>query len=517
LIIDQVGGRRLIGAYSVDSLPGRVWRNLAQGVKRVRLMRDQVLLCINGRRHLVSQRLALLSLSDYLRHELGLVGTKIVCSEGDCGACTVLVGRPREGRLRYHSVDSCIQFMFQLDGTHVVTVEGLSPGGRLNAVQQAMVECHGSQCGFCTPGFVVAMTGMLEDCGRLAEADMRYGLTGNLCRCTGYTPIMDAGLRLDADTHLRLEEMYPSAAMLAEFAKTAEDNLELSAICEQRQHLLFSPTDVGSAVDFLGTHPEATIIAGATDVGVRINKSHILPETILDLNRLAELEEVSVANDRLVLGARASWTAIEGLCQRLVPQFHEIVSIFGSPQIRNVGTIGGNIVNASPIADSLPFLFVMEAELELKSSAGTRRVDINDFYRAYKQLDLKPGELLTRVLVPLPEEDEILRLYKVTRRRDLDISSFTAAIRMRVDRHMISEAKIAYGAVGPTILRARRTEEFLGGQPFNEETMRQAGDIAVDEVTPISDVRGSADYRYQLTRNVLLKFYHQQQPAILVA
>jgi xanthine dehydrogenase small subunit len=480
-------------------------------------MRDQVLLYINGRRQRVASRLALQSLSDYLRHELGLVGTKIVCSEGDCGACTVLIGRPHEGRLRYHSVDSCIQFMFQLDGTHVVTVEGLAPGGRLSDVQQAMIDCHGSQCGFCTPGFVVAMAGMLEDCDRLGEADMRYGLTGNLCRCTGYVPIMDAGRGVTAETHLRVEELYPSAPMLAEFAKFAGDHLELSAECGGRRHLLFSPTDLHSAVEFLAAHPEATLVAGATDLGVRFNKSHTLPETILDLNRLAELEQVSIEEDRMVLGARASWTTVEGLCQRLVPQFHEIVSIFGSPQIRNVGTIGGNVVNASPIADSLPFLCVMEALLELTSLAGTREVNINDFYRGYKQLDLAAGELLTRVTAPLPEEDEILRLYKVSRRRDLDIASFTAAVRLRLDGGVIAEAKIAYGAVGPMVIRARRTEEFLSGRPFTEETMRLAGDVAVDEVSPISDVRGSADYRYQLTRNVLLKFYHQQQPAILVA
>jgi xanthine dehydrogenase small subunit len=480
-------------------------------------MRDQVLLYINGRQHQVASRLALLSLSDYLRHELGLVGTKIVCSEGDCGACSVLVGRPNEGRLRYLSVDSCIQFMFQLDGTHVVTVEGLSPGGQLSAVQQAMVDCHGSQCGFCTPGFVVAMTGMLEDCSRLGEADMRYGLTGNLCRCTGYTPIMESGFGVDSATHMRLEEMYPSAPLLAQLAESSGDNIELTADCGGQRHTLFSPTDVRSAVDFLAAHAQATIVAGATDIGVRINKSHALPETILDLNRLAELETVSVENDRLVLGARASWTALEGLCQRLLPQFHEVVTVFGSPQIRNVGTIGGNIVNASPIADSLPFLHVMEAELELTSQSGTRLVNINDFYLGYKQLDLEPGELLTRVFVPLPDDGEIVRLYKVSRRRDLDISSFTAAIRLRLVGHTIADAKIAYGAVGPTVVRARRTEDFLCGQTFAEDTMRQAGDIAVDEVTPISDVRGSADYRYQLTRNVLLKLYHQEQPAVLVA
>ena len=480
-------------------------------------MRDQVLLHINGCPHQVASRQALLSLSDFLRHELGLVGTKIVCSEGDCGACTVLIGRVRDGRLQYQSVDSCIQFMFQLDGTHVVSVEGLSPDGQLSAVQQAMVDCHGSQCGFCTPGFVVAMAGMLEERERLDEAEMRYGLTGNLCRCTGYIPIIEAGAALDDQAHRRLEELYPSAPMLAEFAKTAGDPIELSATCGDRQHLLFSPVDVDSAVDFLGAHPEASIVAGATDLGVRINKTHAVPETILDLNRLTELEGVSVAADRLVLGARASWTAVEEACQSLVPQFHEIVTLFGSPQIRNVGTIGGNIINASPIADSLPFLYVMDAELELTSSRGARLVNINDFYRGYKQLDLEPGELLTRVIVPLPAEDELLRLYRVSRRRDLDIASFTAAIRLRLDGNSIATAAIAYGAVGPTIIRARQTEDFLRGQPFTEATMRRAGELAVDEVSPISDVRGSADYRYQLTRNVLLKFYHEQQPSVRVA
>ncbi len=480
-------------------------------------MRDSLLLYINGRRRLVASRQALLSLSDFLRLELGLVGTKIVCSEGDCGACTVLVGRMSDGRLVYQSVDSCIQFMFQLDGAHVVSVEGLSPGGELGAVQQSMVDCHGSQCGFCTPGFVMSMAGMLEEKPRLDEADMRYGLTGNLCRCTGYTPIIEAGTAIDAKAHRRLEEMYPSAPMLAEFAKTAEDTVELSATRGDQRHLLCSPTTVEAAVDFLGAHPEATVVAGATDIGVRINKTRNLPATILDLNRLGDLQDVCVETDRLVLGARASWTVVEKLCETRVPQLHEILTLFGSPQIRNVGTIGGNIINASPIADSLPFLHVMDAELELSNSRGVRLVNINDFYRGYKELDLEPGELLTRVAVPLPGEDELLRLYKVSRRRDLDISSFTAAIRMRIDGKSIASVAIAFGAVGPTIIRPRQTEKFLRGQPFTEETMLQAGELAVGEVSPISDVRGSADYRYQLTRNVLLKFFHEQQPAVRVA
>jgi len=480
-------------------------------------MRDHVLLYINGRRRSVAARQALLSLSDYLRLELGLVGTKIVCSEGDCGACTVLVGRPHEGGLRYQSVDSCIQFMFQLDGTHVVSVEGLALDGELCAVQQSMVDCHGSQCGFCTPGFVMSMAGMLEDKPQLDEAEMRYGLTGNLCRCTGYTPIVDAGTAIDTKAHRRLDEMYPAAPMLSEFAKLAEDPVEISASRGDQQHLLFSPTKVDAAVSFLEEHPAATVVAGATDIGVQINKSLKLPETILDLNRLGDLQRVRVEHDHLALGARASWTAVEDLCQTHVPQLHEILTLFGSPQIRNVGTIGGNIINASPIADSLPFLHVMEAELELCGSGGSRRVNVNDFYLGYKQLDLKPGELLTQVYVPLPCETELLQLYKVSRRRDLDISSFTAAIRLQLDGRSIASAAIAFGAVGPTIIRPRQTEKFLQGQPFTEETMIQAGELAIDEVMPISDVRGSADYRYQLTRNVLLKFYHEQQPTVRVA
>jgi xanthine dehydrogenase small subunit len=200
-----------------------------------------------------------------------------------------------------------------------------------------------------------------------------------------------------------------------------------------------------------------------------------------------------------------------------VPEFHKIISVFGGPQIRHVGTIGGNIANASPIADSLPFLYVTEAVLELASAIGRRAVNVNDFYLGYKQLDLRPGELITRIRVPLPAEDELFKLYKVSRRRDLDISTFTAAIRVRLDDETIGDAAVAFGGVGPTVIRARRTETFLRGQPFSEETLGHAGGIAIEEIAPISDVRGAADYRYQLTRNIFLKFYHEAQPPAFVA
>ena len=229
------------------------------------------------------------------------------------------------------------------------------------------------------------------------------------------------------------------------------------------------------------------------------------------------MESLELDGNTIVSGARATWRQFEVQTRDLVPQFHEIVSIFGSPQIRHVGTIGGNIINASPIADSLPFLFVCDAQLELCSQSGTRTVPINNFYRGYKQFDLQPGELLTKIRIPLPDSNSHLRLYKVSRRRDLDISTFTAAIAMKLDGDQIEFASIAYGAVGPVVLRLPKTEEFLSGKVFSVDIMKAAGDVAVGEITPITDVRGGQDFRLQLARNVLEKFYHETASKGVVA
>jgi xanthine dehydrogenase small subunit len=314
--------------------------------------------------------------------------------------------------------------------------------------------------------------------------------------------------------------------MLVELERLRADPVTLHAEWFGEPHIAACPTTLAGALDFLAEHPTATIVAGATDIGVRVNKSGRFPPVILDLNRIPGLDGVRIENNTLIAGARASWTSLLATCHSApssrpsggaaAPEFARILSTFGAPQIRHVGTIGGNIANASPIADAIPFLYVMEATLTLArfASAGrsTREVNINNFYRGYKKLDLQPGELITEVRISLPDVDEHLRLYKVTRRRDLDISGFTAAIRLRLSENdEISHASIALGAVGPTVLRPRRTEQFLIGKPLSEETMQAAGDLAVEEITPIDDVRGSANYRRQLTRNVFMKFYYQTQ------
>jgi xanthine dehydrogenase small subunit len=352
-------------------------------------LRDHVVLVVNGQRREVRGGDCFLNLADYLRYRLGLVGTKVVCSEGDCGSCTVLVGRVRGDSLSYQPLDSCIRFLFQLDGRHVVTVEGLTFDGELTPVQQAMVHCHGSQCGFCTPGFVMAMTALCEEQSQqpFDEQAWRQGLTGNLCRCTGYTPILEAGRKAVEGHSSRLNELYPAEPLVRKLGRLSAETLDLRAQSLAGERRAYCPATLEEALAFRATHPTAKVVAGATDVGVQWNKRTIEPSLLLDLNRITELEGVTVAENGdgrcLLAGARATWTELLEVCQSEIPEFAGIVSVFGSPQIRHIGTIGGNLINASPIADSLPFLFVMDAELELASSAGVRRVSINRVFQGY--------------------------------------------------------------------------------------------------------------------------------------
>ncbi len=474
--------------------------------------RDHLVLFINGKRHDVAGRDAFLTLSDYLRQRSGMVGTKIVCSEGDCGACSVLVGKVDQatGRLTYRVIDSCIQFMYQLDRTHVVTVEGLKRNGLLSPIQDAMVKHHGSQCGFCTPGFITTMTGMLEGDGHdrqspLSRDELSHGLSGNLCRCTGYLQILDAGCAVDPGKTARLCELYPEEPIAEQFTDLHQDYVVIS----DSKRVVAIPSDLDAAVAFKAEHPSCTVVAGATDIGVQHNKGKIAPSEVLCLANVDEIQSLERNDGRLTIGAGATWSQIEREVKELVPPFHDILTVFGSPQIRNSGTIGGNIANASPIADSLPFLFVTETELELVGPAGSRRVNINDFYTGYKKFDLKADELIACVHVPLPTDLQTLKLYKVSRRRDLDISTFTAAVLMELDNStgVIKTIRIAMGGVAPVVLRLPKTEAFLAGKPLAEEVFQEAGRLARTEVAPISDVRGSADFRLQLAENILSKFY----------
>ena len=479
-------------------------------------MRDFLHLFINGKPYHVSGSHAFMTLSDFLREELRLTGTKIVCREGDCGACSVLVGRPVGGKspLVYRAIDSCIAFLYQLDGTHVVSVEGLGNTHHLSPVQEAMVRCHGSQCGYCTPGFVMTLHGLFEEYAEdpgseLSTDALRVGLSGNLCRCTGYVQIMEAAQSIDSKEAVRVNQLFPSGPIADSLQSADQEDVMLSANEDGLIKTLYLPRSLGQALTFKADNVDARVVTGATDVGVQYNHGYPTGATVLSLSNIADLAKVEVVDQNLMIGSSANWTEIISRTDPLYPEFANLLLRFGSPQIRNMGSIGGNLANASPIADCLPFLYVIDAKLALVSSEGRRVVDVKDFYQGYKQIDLRPSELIESVVCPLLAADERLKLCKVSKRRDMDISTFTAAMRLTIQQGTIMKASVALGGVGPTVIRASSCESVLIGAPFSIDVMRAAGVAAREEIRPITDVRGSDRYRGQLAENVFVKWFHE--------
>lgn len=469
-------------------------------------MRDYIRLFINGHEHQIHGTRIFATLADYLRTDAGQTGTKIVCAEGDCGACSVLL---RCGD-RFVAVNSCIQAIGQLDEAEIVTIEGIGaagghgrePVGR--AVQDSMANWHGSQCGYCTPGFVVTMAGLFEGRDRVTEREVREGLTGNLCRCTGYEPIIKAACAIDAGPMARVGDLYPPHA---------RDGAPV--LIDAGDRTFAAPVTLVEAIRFKAAHPGCTIVQGGTDVGVWVNKRGYGAPALLSLSKIRELDDLRADGDSIVVGANVTLSQLEAATAERIPELHRLLGIFGSPQIRNAGTLIGNIANGSPIGDTLPYLFAAGAVLRLAGTGGTREVPVSAFYLGYKKFDLRADEIITGVRVPCVASafdsgtgtGEILKLYKVSRRKDLDISAFTAAIRLQVRSTHIDSATIVYGGVAPVVMRLPETEAFLRGKPAVLATFREAGAIARREIAPISDVRGSRDYRLQLAENILGKFY----------
>ncbi|HXI11987.1 MAG TPA: FAD binding domain-containing protein [Thermoanaerobaculia bacterium] len=471
-------------------------------------MPPSLLFYLNGREITVDGNDAFQTVAHFVRG-LGETGTKLVCEEGDCGSCSVLVGRPEGDAIVYRPINSCIQFVYQMAGAHIVTVEGIGRRKELHPVQQAMVACHGAQCGFCTPGFIVAMCSLFESRQNPDEIDVRNALTGNLCRCTGYEPIIKAAMSVDPATVRTMNERYPPNNLLPRLREATHNSLLIEA-----DRRFFAPVTVAEAVRFKADNLGTIIVQGATDVGVLHNKRGFDPPVVMNLSRIPALREIALSAESnpgeaqtLEIGATVTLSELEPFFREHLPQFARILHLFGAPQIRNAGTLAGNIANGSPIADTLPFLYVMGASVELTGTAGVRRIGIESLYLGYRKLDLRPDEIITRIFLPLPAAGEILELYKVSKRRHLDISTITAAIRLGQSRDGVTEARIAFGGVGPTVVRLRATEQFLIGKTISRETLRAAGAIAREEISPISDVRGSADFRRQLTQNIFSKLY----------
>ena len=438
------------------------------------------------------------TLLDWLRTARGLTGTKEGCNEGDCGACTVMVTGP-DGVPR--ALNACILVVPQLQGRAVRTVEGLAaPDGTPHPVQAALVAHHGSQCGFCTPGIAVALA-CAHTTGATDHADR---IAGNLCRCTGYAPILRAA---------RAAETAPVPAHLATETLTAFDAPQISSGGTGGRQPPASdplrPTDLDSFADWYAANPDATLIAGATDVGLWVTKQMRDLPKVAYLAGLAGLRGIEVTDTHIRIGAGATLNDLRPVMEAHHPAFAELIRRYGSDQVRNAATVGGNIANGSPIGDSPPPLIALGATLHLRQGRDRRTLPLEDFFLAYGRQDRQPGEFVEAVTIP--RQPDRLRVWKVSKRFDQDISGLCGAFRITVDSGTVTEARIAFGGMAATPKRARAVEDALTGRPWTEATVRAAMGAFADDYQPISDMRASAAYRLEVARNLLMRCWLADQ------
>lgn len=475
---------------------------------------------VNNKRVDVEDVAADMTLLQYLRSQQHLVGTKEGCASGDCGACTVLVGRQsaRAG-LVFREENACICPLGSLHGCTVVTVEGLaSSADELHPVQAAMVECHASQCGFCTPGFVMALTGLyLERGAELAQADVGVqraavleAISGNLCRCTGYRPIVEAGilsLKKPARVASFVQEWHPDAPLAGTVGVA---DVGANKILSKNASCFWRPTSEPELQALLAEYPQARLVAGGTDLMLEVTQQYKALPQLIEISQIASMTALDIAGAEIALGAAATYTHIEKQLRALAPEFVALLARVGSRQIRNRGTLGGNIANASPIADTPPYFLVMDAELEIGNAQGEyRREAIAQFYRDYKKTTLAAGEYLARIFIKREQLQRPIKLFKISKRYEDDISAVMGAFSWSgAATNLFS---IAFGGMAGIPKRATAAEQFLSANKWcdagavDEAILAQACELLRSEFAPMSDVRASADYRMAMACNLLKK------------
>jgi len=437
---------------------------------------------------------------DWLRTRARLTGTKEGCAEGDCGACTIVLGRERNGSLRYEAVNSCLMLLPQIANCEVLTVEGLAaPDGTLHPVQQALLDADATQCGFCTPGFVMAMFAFHHG-GEGADASLIHeAMAGNLCRCTGYRSIVEACRRIAPG---------PADRFVAQEAATGAALASLPACNSYGAdgQVFLRPRSLGELFAALAQYPDALLLAGGTDLGLRASKEREAFPVVIALDAVNELATIATGPDMLELGGAVTYTQALAHIDRHFPSFGALVRRIGSRQIRNLGTIAGNLVTASPIGDTIACLIALEAAVRLLSRAGERIVTVESFVTGYRKTALRPGEVVAAVRIPLLAPGLHFACYKLSKRLDQDISTVIASFRLECQDGNVHELRAAYGGMAPRAMRATSVEQAINGRPWSLAALDDIDTALARDFTPISDHRGCAGYRLRAAANLIRRF-----------
>jgi len=452
------------------------------------------------------------TLLNYLRSLPNHKGVKEGCAQGDCGACTVVICElSSENKLVYKTVDSCLVFLPMIHGKQIITIENLEHKEAnktiLHPVQQKLVENHGSQCGYCTPGIVMSMFGLYKSGKEVNISTAEDAITGNLCRCTGYKPIVDSATGVCAN--ITTDHFTENEGLIKELLFNISQKNEPIVLNHSKQKYII-PFTLEDAFKYRKEYSEAVIVNGATDIALIQTKKNEIISTIIDISQISELKHIKLKENSICIGSGVTIENLKSAIESYYPSFKGILEVFGSLQIRNLATIGGNIASASPIGDALPFLFVTKAIIETQNLNQTRYIPIHDFITDYRKTSLLKDELITNIIIPNLSDDSIVKSYKISRRKDLDISTLSAAFRLKLNNDgTVDKIFIAYGGMAAITKRATKTEEFLVNKKWERKTIEVAMSILRLEFNPISDARGDAYFRTLACGNLLLKFWSE--------